>query len=204
VRLIGVDMSPGELAAARARLGDGRAELLCERAQALSLPDASVDHVLCHMALMLMAPLDAVLRELRRVSKPGGVLAAMLPGEPKPGDATERFGRELQAVLHGAAEQLSIGDPRVDAPWTLRRVLEQTGYTLVAVEPVPLRLDATPAELWRVFEASYTVDLLEPEARQRLEPAFLGAVQDLVRPDGTVPCSMNLQRITARAVPRPG
>jgi len=49
-RLIGIDMSPEELAAARRRLGSG-VELLLERAQA-ALPDRSVDYPPLHMALM--------------------------------------------------------------------------------------------------------------------------------------------------------
>src|SRR5690349_18071039 len=45
----GVDMSAGELAAAKARLGD-RASLVDARAQELPFPDGSFDLVTCHLA----------------------------------------------------------------------------------------------------------------------------------------------------------
>jgi SAM-dependent methyltransferase len=76
--LLGVDLSAGELAAARARLGDGVA-LYQARAQALPLADASVAAVTCHMALMLMSEPAQVLAELARVLRPGGRLLAVLP-----------------------------------------------------------------------------------------------------------------------------
>ena len=70
--LIGVDLSAGELAAARARLGEGAALYRC-KAQQLPLASGSVDGVFSHLALMLMDDADGVMRELRRVLKPGGL-----------------------------------------------------------------------------------------------------------------------------------
>jgi ubiquinone/menaquinone biosynthesis C-methylase UbiE len=49
----GVDMSPGELRAARARLGEA-VPLVEARAQALPFADGSFDLVTCHLAFMLM------------------------------------------------------------------------------------------------------------------------------------------------------
>jgi SAM-dependent methyltransferase len=76
---LGVDVSAGELAAARQRLGNA-VPLHQARAQALPLADASVAVITCHMALMLMAEPDAVVAELRRVLQPGGRLLAVVPG----------------------------------------------------------------------------------------------------------------------------
>src|SRR5689334_3979027 len=67
-RLSGIDLSDGELALARERLPD--AVLHRARAQELPLEDASVDLVVCHMALMLMDEPERVLAEARRVLCP--------------------------------------------------------------------------------------------------------------------------------------
>jgi SAM-dependent methyltransferase len=99
-RVIGMDLSPGMLAAASAR-GIGAAALVNADATALPLRQASVDLTLAmHMLYHLPDPLDAV-RELRRVTRPGGAVvvglngaghqeelraALMAAGAPRPGE----------------------------------------------------------------------------------------------------------------------
>ena len=70
--LIGVDLSAGELAAARARLGEGAALYRC-KAQQLPLASGSVDGVFSHLALRLLGDADGVVRKVRRLLKPGGL-----------------------------------------------------------------------------------------------------------------------------------
>lgn len=116
-RLIGIDMSPDELALARARLPEGRAQLVEAQAQRLDvLADASVDVALCHWALTLMDPVAPVLAEMARVLAPGGRFAALVDG---PMDAAPGYGAvhdliyaHVQAALpaYGAVD---LGDPRV-------------------------------------------------------------------------------------------
>jgi ubiquinone/menaquinone biosynthesis C-methylase UbiE len=69
---LGLDVALAELKLARTTV---------VRADAARVPvaDASVDAVACSMALMLVPDLQGVLREVRRVLRPGGVLAALLP-----------------------------------------------------------------------------------------------------------------------------
>ncbi len=82
-RLIGVDISPDELALASRRLPPGRAELLEGQAQSLDgLADGSIDVALCHWALTLMDPIAPVLAEIDRVLAPGGRFAAIIDGPP--------------------------------------------------------------------------------------------------------------------------
>lgn len=69
--LFGVDLSPVEVDRARARLGPG-VDIRCERASELSLLRASIDVVLCHMALMLMSPIEQVLDRVADVLRSGG------------------------------------------------------------------------------------------------------------------------------------
>lgn len=78
--VIGVDMSPGMLAAARER-GAGDAALVNADATALPLRAARADVTLAvHMLYHVPEPLDAV-RELRRITRPGGRVIIALNGE---------------------------------------------------------------------------------------------------------------------------
>jgi SAM-dependent methyltransferase len=72
-RYLGLDMSAAELAVAR-RAGAG--PLVRASATAIPLPTASVDVVVCSMALMIITPLPVALAEVRRVLVRGGRLVA--------------------------------------------------------------------------------------------------------------------------------
>ena len=78
-RVIGMDLSPGMLAAAAAR-GAGACALVNADATALPLGSGSVDLTLAmHMLYHVPEPLDAV-RELRRVTRVGGTVVVGLNG----------------------------------------------------------------------------------------------------------------------------
>lgn len=71
-----VDACASDLALARQRAGaDDRLLVLTEPAQALSLPDASMDAVLSHHAFYLMRPIEPVVRQIARVLRAGGLFA---------------------------------------------------------------------------------------------------------------------------------
>jgi SAM-dependent methyltransferase len=73
---LGIDLSDAELDVARAR---GRGPV--RRADALALPvdSASVDVVVCSMAIMLLRPVEQAIAEIARVLRPGGTFAAIRP-----------------------------------------------------------------------------------------------------------------------------
>jgi len=78
-RVLGLDLSPGMLAAARDR-SPGYAALLAADATALPLPDGVADLTLAmHMLYHVPDPSQAV-RELRRVTRPGGRVVIVLNG----------------------------------------------------------------------------------------------------------------------------
>ncbi|NUP46352.1 MAG: class I SAM-dependent methyltransferase [Catenulispora sp.] len=91
---VGVDRSPAELNAAQR---SGVSKLIRADAAALPHPDAVFDTVVCSMALMIAQPLDAVLAEIRRVLRPGGLLAATVPAEV----ATSAHAARLFGLLLG-------------------------------------------------------------------------------------------------------
>src|SRR5215813_724532 len=76
-RLLSTDLAPAMVDAARQRgaeLGIENADYLTLDAQAMELPDASFDGIICRWGFMLMPDPAAALRECRRVLKAGGRL----------------------------------------------------------------------------------------------------------------------------------
>ena len=180
--LIGVDMSPDELALARARLPPSRARLIEARAQALDmLPDASVDVVLCHWALTLMDPVGPVLSETARVVAPDGRFAAIVDGpvDAAPGyaDAHDLIYGHVRAELpsYGATE---LGDPRVREAGSLASLIGDA-FPDASIEVEPNLVSMTgPAE--RIAEEAagffYAAFVLPPGRRA----AMLAELTDLL------------------------
>ncbi|MEU3394456.1 class I SAM-dependent methyltransferase [Streptomyces albidoflavus] len=75
---VGVDLSAAELAEAARQ---GRGPLLRAAADALPAASASVGAVCAAMCLPVVTPLPQTLGEIRRVLRPGGVLAALVPSQ---------------------------------------------------------------------------------------------------------------------------
>jgi SAM-dependent methyltransferase len=73
--VLGIDSSDGFLALARARLDDPRARFEVGDAGALPLPDAAVDVAVSGLVLNFVAEPVAMIREMRRVVRPGGTVA---------------------------------------------------------------------------------------------------------------------------------
>jgi SAM-dependent methyltransferase len=80
-RAIGLEVSQQQLGPALARDPDGRARYLVGRAQALPLPDASVDVAVFMRTLHHVPPADLrlTLAEARRVLRPGGAVYVAEP-----------------------------------------------------------------------------------------------------------------------------
>ncbi|WP_245975493.1 class I SAM-dependent methyltransferase [Amycolatopsis palatopharyngis] len=75
-RWFGVDASAGELALGASV---GRGPLVRARADALPMGEDTIATVCSAMSLQVLTPLDAVLGEVQRVLRPGGVFVALVP-----------------------------------------------------------------------------------------------------------------------------
>lgn len=75
---VGIDLSAAELTEAARR---GRGPLVRAGADALPAASASIAAVCAAMCLPVVTPLPQVLGEIRRVLRPGGVLAALVPSQ---------------------------------------------------------------------------------------------------------------------------
>ena len=181
--LIGVDMSPEELALARARLPVSRARLIEARAQSLdALADGSVDVALCHWALTLMDPVAPVLAEMARVVARDGRFAAIVDGSmdaaPGYGALHEIVYDHVRAELPGYGET-ELGDPRVrDADSLASLVGRAFPDASVTVEPNLVSMEGPPGRI--AEEAAgffYAAFVLPPERRATM----LAELTDLVR-----------------------
>jgi SAM-dependent methyltransferase len=83
-RVVCTDLTPAMLAAARRRVGSPeRACFAAGSAEALPFPAATFDAVVSRFGVMLFADPAAGVREMARVTRPGGVIAAAVWGAPE-------------------------------------------------------------------------------------------------------------------------
>lgn len=140
-RILGVDQSPALIEAGR-RLAvaegvDGRINFRVADVHSLDVPDGSVDAVVAHTLISHVLDPLLILRESRRVLRPGGVLAVF------DGDyATWAFGCEDHALARAMEDGILtvvVHNPRImrDMPRLLRRagfeMLDVTAYVYVDV-----------------------------------------------------------------------
>lgn len=122
-RVVGVDLSDGMLRAARAKAEDrGLAvEFRKMDAESLELEPESFDVVLSLFALSHFPDVDAALRGIFRVLRPGGRIVVGVGGGPPIFDLTGWIDRSRQ-VARVALERLGL---RLVAPRALNRLVQQ-------------------------------------------------------------------------------
>ena len=197
LQLLGVDMSEAELAAARAAL-PASVRLLPGRGQELDVPAASVDYLVSHMALMLMDDIEQVVREMRRVLRPGGQFAAIVGRTFLLGEVNDVFMRVFKPIASDALPPLRFGDRRAGSEAGWRELLD-AGFADVAFEDIDVPWTPTPGELWAALLDTYDIDRLDDEARQRLRSAFMDAVAPLRTGDGLIATGWGLRLVRTRA-----
>lgn len=194
--LIGIDMSQGELAAARTRLGESVALHQC-KAQALPLQSASADYVLCHMALMLMDQLDQVLGEVHRVLKDGAIFAFVVGARPPPDAALDRYLARLQRIRQRhPSSSLIFGDRRLRSPEDIQALLAPR-FEQVAIEELTIRRRYTPPQLWTWFEDMYDLHLMPPQERRQFRDEYLEEIQAIRDEDGKLAFTDSLRLVSS-------
>ena len=177
--VIGVDASEAELKAARRRRSLKRGcALHLGRAQDLPIPDAEVQAAACHMALMLMLPVEPVIDSLARVLTPDGAFGAIVSASSD-SPAFIRFVDHLRAIRSVAPPPL--GDERVFSAEGLR-ALFAPHFSRVEVTAHSLSRTAPPADLWPDLAGMYDVFLLPAEEQAALHAAFLADFEDPAAP----------------------
>lgn len=196
--LIGVDISAGELAAGRRRLGNA-AELIEARAQTLPLVEESVDYVLCHMALMLMDDLDTVVAQVRRVLKRGGVFSFIVGAKPPQTAALDLYLKHLGELRqHVGSSVPRLGDRRLGNPDRMRELLAGQ-FDQVQIEDVSVTRRYSPMALWDWFEGMYDLDGVPSDEIGRMKSQYIEVLATELAEDGQLSFKDNFRQVTAIA-----
>jgi ubiquinone/menaquinone biosynthesis C-methylase UbiE len=184
----GLDVNSGMLAVARSVTPPGTLiEWHEASAERMPLPDSSFDAVLCQMGLQFMPDKPAALREMHRVTKPGGRLILNVPG-PAPrafaimGEALARhIGPEASGFVNHV---FSLHDTT-----ELQTLVSGAGFRNASTraETKPLRLPPPREFLWQYVRSTplaAVVAQADDECRASLERDVVGRWQEFVEGSG--------------------
>lgn len=193
--LLGLDVSPDELALARRRLPT--VALLHARAQALPIVDGAVAAVVSHLAWTLLPSLDRVAAELARVLAPGGRFVTIVGGGPAGDDAFAGL-LELAAPLARAAPPTPrLGELRGRTDAGLAALLGGAGFRDLAIRDLALDLSGDAAAVFAALAPGYHLATLDEAARAALAAAFTAAAPRWRRADGAIAATMYLRLVSA-------
>lgn len=197
----GLDVNPGMLAVARSTTPPGMAIDWHEAsAEAMPLPDASFDAVLCQMGLQFVPDKHAALSEMRRVLAPGGRLILNVPGPTPPlfvvmGEALARY---IDAEAAGFVNHVFSLHDTAD----LQNLVDGAGFRDVSVQAdtKSLRLPAPEEFLWQYVHSTPlagAVAQASDERRRSLERDVVAKWQEFVE-DRALALQVRMVVATAR------
>jgi ubiquinone/menaquinone biosynthesis C-methylase UbiE len=131
--VIGADISPAMLTAARARLGEEAFRPVATDGQALSFRDGSFDAVVCQLGLQFFPDPTRGLAEFRRVLRVGGCTAVCVISTP---DRAPMWGVLADTLSHHLPDQrdaLHLGFALAD-PERLEHLFKMAGFRDVRVK----------------------------------------------------------------------
>jgi SAM-dependent methyltransferase len=139
-RLLSTDLAPGMVEAARRRELPG-VEHEVQDMQALELPDAGFDAVVCRYGYMLVPDRRRAFAETRRVLRPGGRLVFATWAAARRNPWATVFGPVLverglmEAPVPGEPGQFAIGDAE-----TVEELVGAAGFEHVEIQEVPVEI----------------------------------------------------------------
>jgi SAM-dependent methyltransferase len=134
--VVGLDASADFVGHAAAHLTDARASVVVADARSLPLRDATADAVVSGLMLNFVADRRRALEEMRRVCRPGGVVAVYVWDYPGRMDLISSFwdaAVELDQAAAPLHEGIRFGFCRPDA---LRSIVTAAGLTDVVVDDI--------------------------------------------------------------------
>lgn len=200
--VVGVDVSEEDLEVARRRVADPRARFQAGRAGALPLPDASIDIVLCHYALMLIRPLEPAVAEIARVLRPGGLFAAVLPSGWNIDAAAPDFAAlmgQVRARELPAFPDIGLGEPRLGTGGPGAFFNAESGFAApLSSETLTMEKRIAPAELIAYMTLTYPFDLYREEGQRRIREEGLAVLERAADADGRLLFRQEIRLVTIR------
>lgn len=203
VQVAGLDMSEGELAVARKNFSQhSQVSLLNGRAQAMPFASGSFDAILCHMAFMLMTPVEAVIQEVLRVLKPQGVFSAVVGWT----DPKSSMGQEVMAVIGEFFKKnfphlppkLPTGDVRVRSHEGIQELFsENKGFASdLKIHDFHISVNVNEEDFWAFYGDTYLVGMLLEEHREHVKKDLLQLFHRRKGDNGLVTFEFPLRQIT--------
>lgn len=203
LKILGVDMSIGELELAREMFGlqQSTVKLIEAKAQALPVAKSSVDFLFCHMALMLMDDVETVISEVHRCLKPDRLFSAIVGGKSKLSPLFKEFLKLLDQALEDENKTWlsNLGDRRTHSEEGLKSLFDEVRFYDINVTDVKLEFHTKPNELIDFFMLMYDVGLLSKERQQQLKSELLSLLKSETTSEGIVEHFMWLRQITCRS-----
>jgi len=194
--VLATDISPEMLDFGKSRAAEaglGNLEFRQMDAEAMDLPDASFDAILCRFGLMFLPNLDADLRAILRLLVPGGWFAAAVwsTADKVPSSAIARTAimRELRTAPAppGKLDSFSLSDPAA-----LKERLAQAGFADLHLETMYAHYEWADPDAYVEFAQDMlaivktTLADLPPERKSQILDAIKEAASRYQAQDGTV------------------
>src|SRR5215831_10468840 len=138
--VVAIDVSPELLEIARANCSGSNVRYEIQNASALSYPDAVFDSVV-GSSVLHHQEIEEALREIYRVLKPAGTIYFTEPNMLNPQIAIQKNVPWVKRKLGDSPDETAF------FRWPLRRLLEQTGFHDVQIEPFDFLHPKTPLPL---------------------------------------------------------
>ena len=138
--VVAIDVSPELLEIARSNCSAPNVRYQIENAYGLSYPEAVFDSVVGSSVLHHLE-IAAALRNIYRVLKPGGTIYFTEPNMLNPQIAIQKNVPLIKQKLGDSPDETAF------FRWSLRRLLEQTGYRDVRIDPFDFLHPKTPVPL---------------------------------------------------------
>jgi len=138
--VIAIDVSPELLEIARANWSAPNVRYEIQNAYVLTYSDATFDSIVGSSVLHHLE-IEEALREIYRVLKPGGTIYFTEPNMMNPQIAIQKNVPWIKRRLGDSPDETAF------FRWSLRRLLEQTGYGDIQIEPFDFLHPKTPVPL---------------------------------------------------------